>query len=177
MAFRWSQGVCQLAKPSTPFLCQAARWRQWRASGWPFHQIGPWQPCSRGAPKGSRRSTRISLAFSISRPPRRVERLRQSAFRRFRLLPGKWLARASHPTNLAEAGGAECSFGKRPKLLLVRSDWHNFRLVPGEAGDSSLADVQVLGNQRRRRAGNPVGQGDICEIGTSEDLEELQLGV
>src|SRR5260370_753978 len=60
---------------------------------------------------------------------------------------------------------------------LIRSFRHDCRLVLGEFCDGSLAHVQVLGNHRRRRTGNPIGQGDICEIGTSEHFEELQVGV
>src|SRR5712664_4025963 len=58
----------------------------------------------------------------------------------------------------------------------VRSQRHNFRFVLGEFCDGSLAHVQVLGHHRGRGAGNPVGQGDICEIRRPEDFKELQVG-
>jgi hypothetical protein len=49
------------------------------------------------------------LAYSDS-PPAPTAAPTVSAFRRFRFLPGRWLARASHSTNLAEARGAACRF-------------------------------------------------------------------
>src|SRR5580700_5786467 len=82
-------------------------------------------------------------------------------------------------TNLAAAHTAyegrqvACGNG-RPSL---RSDRHDFRLVLGELCDCRLADIQVLGHHRRRRTGDPVGQRDIGEIGSSEHLEELQVRV
>src|SRR6478735_2382535 len=60
---------------------------------------------------------------------------------------------------------------------VLRSDRHDFRLVVGESCDRGLADVEMLGNHRRRRTGDPVRQRDVGEVGASEHFEELQVGV
>jgi hypothetical protein len=55
-----------------------------------------------------------------------------------------------------EIGGAPCGFLQSHKEFLSRLYRHDFRLVPGEFCDRSLTHVQVLGNHRGRRTGNPV---------------------
>ena len=53
------------------------------------------------------------------------------------------------------------ALGKSHMRAVIRLFRHDFRLVLREFCDRRLAHVQVLGNHRRRRTGNPVGQGDI----------------
>src|SRR6201987_3758638 len=61
-----------------------------------------------------------------------------------------------------------------PSSLIYRQ---RFGLIFGPLRDHGRVDIEGCGDHRGRRARQPVGQGDILEIGTPEYLEVLQLGV
>src|ERR1700731_387302 len=93
---------------------------------------------------------RIALATKTSSPL-----LRLSVFRRGLRSISTGTAADKRPKSEVKA----LWLSAKPQGSITRSDRHDFRLVPGEFFDGRLAYVQVLGNHRRRRSGNPVGQG------------------
>src|ERR1700719_719994 len=71
--------------------------------------------------------------------------------------------------------------GRSASLELVNRssliERQGFGFILGPLCDQRRIYVEGCGDHRGRRVRQPVGQGDVLEIGTFEYLEELQLGV
>src|SRR5258708_7900863 len=81
---------------------------------------------------------------------------------------------AAHNLALGRAG---MSTSAKATIPDPSSLWHNYWHIARPLRDRRLVDVQVLGDQRRRRMCQPVGQGYIFVSGRSEHGEKLHIGV